>query len=118
MTVASLNAWTSKLAWLGVGNVEALLLRAHPNLKPASDRVMLRSGLVGYQLPELWTGILPIASGDLLVFATDGIHSGFATGWARSDSPQAIANRIMEKHFKGTDDALVLVVRFLGIRDE
>lgn len=118
MTVASLNASTSKLAWLGVGNVEALLLRANANVKPATERVILRSGLVGYHLPELCTGVVPIAPGDLLVFVTDGIDCGFARRWAHNDPPEEIANRVMEEHFKRTDDALVLVLRYLGTRDE
>jgi hypothetical protein len=32
----------------------------------------------------------------------------------RSDSPQQIADRILKRHFKGTDDALVLVARYVG----
>jgi serine phosphatase RsbU (regulator of sigma subunit) len=35
--------------------------------------VLLRSGVVGYQLPTLRASTLPIAPGDLLIFATDGI---------------------------------------------
>jgi len=32
----------------------------------------------------------------------------------RSDSPQRLADRLLERHFKGRDDGLVLVVRYLG----
>ena len=32
----------------------------------------------------------------------------------RTDSPQRIAERILQRHFKGNDDALVLVVRYVG----
>ena len=47
--------------------------------------------------------------------ATDGIGAGgFTEGLVRSDSPQQIADRILKRHFKGTDDALVLVVRYVG----
>ncbi len=97
MTVATLRSLDGQLTWLGVGNVEAILLRADRQAKPSSDRVLLRSGLVGYQLPVLRVTTLALAPDDLLIFATDGI---------------------LERHFKGHDDALVLVVRYLGPQHE
>ena len=118
MTVATLRPFDGQLTWLGVGNVEAILLRADRQAKAPSDRVLLRSGLVGYQLPELRASTLAIAPGDLLIFATDGIGAGFTEELARSDSPQPLADRILERHFKGTDDALVLAVRYPGSQHE
>jgi len=118
MTVATLRSFENQLAWLGVGNVEAMLLRADRRAKAPSDRVLLRSGLVGYQLPCLRASTLPLAPDDLLIFATDGIDAGFAEGLVCSDSPQQLADRILELHCKGHDDALVLVVRYLGTPHE
>src|SRR5258707_2117212 len=117
MTVATLCSLDDELVWLGVGNVEAILLRANRQAK-ASDRVLLRSGLVGYRLPDLRASTLPLAPDDLLIFATDGLNAGFDEGLVRSDSPQQLADSILERHFKGHDDALVLVVRYLGARHE
>ena len=117
MTVASLDPAKCMLGWLGVGNVEARLVRPGA----AAARLVLRNGLVGlagYKLPDLPADIIPIAPQDLLIFATDGISPGFATGWERGAPPQQIADRIMERHFRGTDDALVLVARFLGTAHE
>jgi len=117
MTVASLDPAKGMLGWLGVGNVEARLVRPGA----ATARLVLRNGLVGlvgYKLPDSPADIIPIAPQDLLVFATDGIGPGFATGWDRRASPQQIADQIMEQHFKGTDDALVLVARYLGTGHE
>src|ERR1051326_253369 len=91
MTVATLQPSASHLTWLGVGNVEAVLLRAGSNVKAPPVHVLLRSGIVGYQLPELSASNLSVSPGDLLVFATDGIGAGFTKGIARSDSPQQIA---------------------------
>ena len=116
MTVATLRE--DKLAWLGVGNVESVLLRADRQAKAPSYRVLLHSGVVGYQLPDLRASMLPLAPHDLLIFATDGLDAGFAEGLARSGSPQQLADRILERHFKGHDDALVLVVRYLGTPHE
>jgi len=115
LTLASVDPLAGTLAWLGVGSVEARLLRADPQAR-SGERVVLRGGVVGYQLPELRVNTLFISAGDLLVFATDGVDPGLAQDWwAKNDSPEQIANRIMERHFKGTDDALVLVVRYLGL---
>ena len=117
MTVASLNPMNGTLSWLGVGNVEARLVRPDAT----TVRLALRNGLVGlagFKLPDSPADIIPIAPQDVLVFATDGIGPGFATGWDRTAAPQQIADRIMEKHFKGTDDALVLVARYVGIDHE
>jgi serine phosphatase RsbU (regulator of sigma subunit) len=116
MTLALLDPLAGTLAWLGVGSVDACLFRAEAKAGRAIERVMLRGGLVGYALPDLRLNIIPIAPGDLLVFATDGIRSSFTEGWVRRDPPQRIADRIIERHFKQTDDALVLVARYLGIR--
>ncbi len=118
MTIAALNPTAGALAWLGVGNVAAVLLRAEATTRPTSEHVVLRSGLVGYALPELRISTTHLTPGDLLVFATNGVYAGFHQGWVRSDPPQRIADRIMERYFKGTDDALVLVARYLGVRRE
>jgi serine phosphatase RsbU (regulator of sigma subunit) len=114
MTVASVSLAEGTLTWLGVGNVEACLLRANPGAMPASETVLLRGGLIGYQLPALHASVIPIAPGDLLVFATDGIRHAFTRGVDIHDPPKRITQRILTEHFKGTDDALVLAVRYLG----
>ena len=118
LTVASVDGRTGTLAWLGVGSVEARLLRAEPRPGADPERVILRGGVVGYQIPELRVSTLPIAAGDMLIFTTDGVAPGLQKEWAREDSPEQIASRIMEQNFKGTDDALVLVVRYLGMNHE
>jgi hypothetical protein len=114
MTLASLNWLEKTLTWIGVGNVEGRLLRADSSASHPSESVLLRSGLVGYQLPALHASVLPIGSGDLLIFATDGVHAAFDQGINLADSPRNIADRILSRCFKGTDDALVLVIRYLG----
>jgi len=77
----------------------------------------LRGGVVGYNLPTPRVVTLPVTQGDTLIFATDGIRSGFATEVVLSDSPQNMADRILENYGRGTDDTLVLVVRYLGHQD-
>lgn len=111
MSIASLNPRDRIMVWLGVGNVEGVLLRA-----ATSSRVdlPLRGGVLGYQLPPLRATTIPLMQGDILIFATDGIRSGFYRELNISEPPQKAADKIMARCFKGTDDALVLVVRFKG----
>ncbi len=112
LTLALFDARNDRMTWLGVGNVEGLLLRAAPNLRRES--VSLRGGVVGYQLPPLRESVQPIARGDTLILVTDGIRAAFSNEVFVNEPPQQIANLILQNYRRGTDDALVLVVRYLG----
>jgi len=114
MSLAIVNAGEDTMTWLGVGNVEAVLLRSDPRAKPAYERALLRGGALGCGLPPLRASILPIARGDILVFATDGIGSGFTEGLDGRAAPLEIACSILAQYGKRGDDALVLVARYLG----
>ena len=115
MTLASINFSLETVTWLGVGNVESILLRADSQATPAYESPILRAGVVGGHLPNLRATIVPIMRGDKLIFATDGIAGGFAPGQVNlSLPPQKIADHILAHHRKPTDDALVLVAHFLG----
>ena len=114
MTLASVDTINDTVTWLGVGNVEARLFRAEADISHPCEHILLRGGLVGLQLPALQASVMPLARGDLLVFATDGIQTGFEGGINQTETPQQIADGILRRHFKGTDDALVLVVRYDG----
>lgn len=81
---------------------------------PAREYLLLRGGVVGYQLPPLHASTIPVARGDTLILATDGIRSGFAEGLDLGEPPQRIADHILAQHGKSTDDALVLVGRYIG----
>jgi hypothetical protein len=59
--------------------------------------------------------VLPVAKGDTLVFVTDGIRGEFAESISPLESPQRAADRILERHCRGNDDALALVVRLTGM---
>jgi len=114
LTIAILNTMDNTMTWLGVGNVEGRLLRADSQASIRRESVILRGGLVGYQLPFLQASIVPVAPGDLLVFATDGVRAEFDRWINLTESPRRIADDILSRHFKGNDDALVLVARYLG----
>lgn len=114
ISLAFLDALNRAMTWLGVGNVEGFLLRADQRANPGRDHVMLLGGTLGYKLPTLRATVTTIAPGDTLVFVTDGIRHGWNQEVTLEDEPQRIADRICSRYSKGTDDALVLVVRYRG----
>jgi len=97
-----------------VGNVEGRLLRANPHADPPQESLLLRGGVVGGDLPVPYASIVPVWPGDTLVFTTDGVRSNFAEGLTVSEPPQRSADRILGQYGKHTDDALVLVARYVG----
>ena len=113
MTLASFNELDRALTWMGIGNVEGLVLRAEGSPPPKHENLLLRGGVVGDQLPSLSASIIPLMQGDTLVFTTDGIRGGFAKDLSASDPPQVIADQILAKYSKNSDDALVFVARVL-----
>src|SRR5436190_24192202 len=118
LTLASFNTLDATMSWLSVGNVAGFFLRADTKAMPPSETALLRGGVVGYQLPPLRASVIAVAPGDLLILYTDGIRNGFDPSILIGGSPQKIADRVMSQHFKGNDDGLVLVVRFLGTPSE
>ena len=117
LTIAKLDTEENTMTWLGVGNVEGRLLRADPSGHPR-ESVLMRSGLIGYQMPALQASVIPVAVGDVLVLATDGIDTAFEEGIHLHEAPRQIADKILSRYFKGNDDALVLVARYLGAQHE
>jgi serine phosphatase RsbU (regulator of sigma subunit) len=112
MSLASFDAPGRTLTWIGVGNVEGIVLRADRTAAPPRQTLLLRGGVVGYRLPELHASVLRVAPGDTLVLATDGIRGDFGLHLAPGDPPRRIADRILTGHAQTDDDALVLVARF------
>lgn len=113
LSLATFDKRRSTVSWLGVGNVEGVLLGgAGTGLK--RHALLLRGGVVGYRLPSLQPTTVDVRRGDLLILATDGVRSDFADGISLLAEPQEIANGIMERCAKRSDDALVVVARWTG----
>jgi phosphoserine phosphatase RsbX len=119
MSLASFNSRENVMTWIGVGNVEGFLIRSHtgPMSRRAADRMRERllvlGGVVGYRIPTLRARVVPVSHDDSLILATDGIRSDFAESLPLGLNPQALADHINAHHCKGTDDSLVLVVRYV-----
>jgi serine phosphatase RsbU (regulator of sigma subunit) len=112
MTLAALDLRSDQMTWSAVGNVEAALYRG--GLAPARETIVPRNGVVGYQLPPLRETTLPIGVGDVLVLATDGIGHDFVLGAPSRSPAQDYAREVLDRYATGGDDALVLVLRYLG----
>jgi serine/threonine protein phosphatase PrpC len=112
LALASFSAAEPTLSWLGIGNVEGWLVRANPAARPARERLRLHEGVVGYHLPIPRESKAALEPGDTLVLASDGVRNDFASGLDCQKPPQAMAEEILEKSFKGSDDAVVLVARY------
>lgn len=114
MTLVSFDFKKATATALGIGNVETALLRANPASKPARETVLLRGGIVGDRLPPLTASVLPVESGDVLILATDGIREDFWEHVDVSEPASRLVDLIFERSFRGTDDALVLAIRYAG----
>jgi len=114
MTLVTLHLREPCVHVLGVGNVETVVQRADARARPPRESVLLRGGVVGYQLPALQTTVLPISAGDVIVFGTDGVREDFSELINPAEPPARIAERIMAKKFRGTDDGLVLACKYTG----
>jgi len=77
LSVAFIAPEQKMLTWIGVGNVQGVLLRADPKNGNMQESLLLRAGVVGSKLPSLQASVLPVSQGDTIVFATDGIQGDF-----------------------------------------
>lgn len=118
MTLVSIDVRGGGTLWLGVGNVEGQLLRAQRAAVPAIERLKLHGGVVGYQMPKLQARKISLEKDDLLVLTTDGVESDFTQDLRLDEPAPKMAEQILARHFKGKDDALVLVARFMGTAHE
>lgn len=119
MTLAEFNLRDQTLTLCGVGNVEATLFRAVSGPgTPAREGALLRGGVVGGQLPAPHASVFPIGAGDILIMVSDGLRMDFSRELATRSHLQHLADHLLDRNFKGTDDGLVLVARFKEQEDE
>jgi phosphoserine phosphatase RsbX len=112
MTLAWFDLVGESLSWTGVGNVEGRLVHAAAGPHAPTHGALTKGGVVGYNMPSIRVTATDLEDGDVMVLATDGIHSDFARAIGEGGSAQDIADRILATHGKEFDDALVVVVRY------
>ena len=110
MTAAWFDLERSELRWAGVGNVDARLVRAGPEQR--EDVALVFGGVLGYRMPQVRAATMRLERGDVLIMITDGIDPAISSALAAGGAAQALADRILASHGKGTDDALAAVVRY------
>jgi serine/threonine protein phosphatase PrpC len=118
MSVAQFDVTRDVMTWVGLGNVAGILVPGDRVGRPPYTTLVTRGGIVGTALGALpvrpW--VIPIQPHDLLVLATDGLHSDFSEDISLHQGLQQTAAQLLARHGKGTDDALVLIARYLGRR--
>ena len=103
VSILRLEHGARTISFVGIGNVECRALSAH------SIQPLAMPGIVGrkFRRARLWS--YPVTVGDDLVLVTDGISSRVEL--ERCDAPEALANAVLTRFARGTDDAFVLALR-------
>jgi phosphoserine phosphatase RsbX len=115
MTLARINFEAGQLCWTGVGNVTANLVAKAASGIHVRSSARLAAGIVGYRIPEISPAqVIPIRIGDLLIMASDGIAEDHLDHIDFAASATVIADQILGKHAKESDDAMVLAARHRG----
>jgi hypothetical protein len=112
-TVAWFDLADGALTWTGIGNVEGRLVRAGRARGDSLDSPTLFGGVLGWSLPAVRLVRTKLAPGDCLVMATDGIAADFGSSLLPGVPAPEQARRVLESHSRGSDDALVVAVRYL-----
>ena len=114
LSLAVFDIPRASMTWAGIGNVEGMLVRAPVGAAGGHEALVTAGGIVGYRLPAFPTRTFVVHPGDTVVLATDGIKQGFRADVVPVRTPQQIADDIVARWSKGTDDACALVARFRG----
>jgi negative regulator of sigma-B (phosphoserine phosphatase) len=115
MTLARIDFDTDTLSWIGIGNVTADLVVKRPTGVEIRSSALLAGGIVGYRMPNtLLTHQVAIAPGDLLVIASDGIAEDHLDSIDFAAQATTIAEQLVGRYGKESDDALVLAARHRG----
>lgn len=110
VAITSLDTATQKLTFIGVGNIEARLIR--PN---QTSNLLSTNGIVGHNLRKTRLIQESFAPGDLILLFSDGVALHLLPGvmnWQAT--PQCIADEIIHEFTKPNDDATVLIARYLA----
>jgi negative regulator of sigma-B (phosphoserine phosphatase) len=113
-SLATFSASGGVMNWAGVGNVEGVLVRANGGRPAMRSGLISLGGILGGEFSDVRPQQLPIGPGDVVVFATDGVRREFVNSIDVEAAPSRLAADLLAQYQKGTDDALVLAIRYNG----
>jgi phosphoserine phosphatase RsbX len=113
VTIASVGC-DGGMRWVGVGNVEAHVLRHDGHRARRVASAVLYGGVVGYRLPGVRVSTVELVPGDVVLMATDGIEPDFTDHVAVADPLDRLVATVVEHCARSRDDALVAAARYLG----
>jgi serine/threonine protein phosphatase PrpC len=104
--VLRLDPQAHRASFIGVGNI-GVHVYSRQSIKPIS-----KNGILGFRLPTLLELNYSYDPGDLFVLYSDGISGRFSLDGKIDirQSPQRIAEQILQLYGKHSDDATVLVI--------
>ena len=114
VSLASFDTTAATVTWVGVGNVAGIVLAADRTAPPSRSVLITPGGIVGTELPRARPELLHLSPGDTLILATDGVDARFTDAFSAPGPPQELADQVLARFGRGTDDACVFVVRYLG----
>lgn len=106
-----LDLKTGELKYVGVGNIVARKFGS------STVRIIPRSGVVGYIMPEPKEEIIRLYDGDILVLYTDGVKESFELEEypeLLKDDAKTIATHLIHQFGKEEDDAACIALRVRG----
>jgi hypothetical protein len=94
------------LSWIGVGNVESVVLRSGGDRRSISLPAV--PGILGMTFGALPVGHVTLGDGDVLLMATDGVDGGFRWEVDAGHDLDELASRVVGGWSSDRDDALLL----------
>jgi len=104
-----LDILSGNLRCAGIGNISVR------SFGSSCQRVIFRSGIVGYMMPNPREEILQISAGDVVLMYSDGVRDHFRLEdypGLLKDNAKTIARNIVKKFGKNEDDASCISLRY------
>lgn len=112
-TVAAIDGPSGTMSWLGVGNVDGVVLHRDGAERERTSGVLLRGGVLGRELPQLQEPrAVRLTDRDSIAIATDGVRGDLVAGLKTGLRADRLAHRLLDEYGREADDALVLVARY------